>query len=186
VTITPQPGMVLAVRTPGRAGALIRLGAALLGKPNLDNHIAVVDHQDANGTWWGVEGRPGGVGWIDIAVYLASPWTVSNEGQPLTLVQRDLITQTMRTLLGTPYDWRAIEEDGFDDLHLKDLWAEKWNGQSSPGHVVCSSAAAFGYERGKAAHPGGSDLPHVQPADWDAFILTRGWESPPPEGTEAK
>lgn len=185
MTITPQPGMVLAVRTLGRAGALIRLGAALLGRPNLDNHIAAVSHRDANGTWWAIEGRPGGVGWVDAAVYLASPWTIANEGQPLTLPQRDIIVVTMRAMLGTPYDWRAIAEDGFDDLHLRDLWAEKWKGQSSPGHVVCSSVMAFAYQRAKALHPGTTDLPHVQPGDWDEFILTRGWESQPPEGTEA-
>jgi len=77
-----QPGDVLAVRGGGLAGKLIRLGAAFRGQPNLDAHIAVVHHTDEHGTVWALEGRPGGVGWRDAKAYLASPWTVTNAGQP--------------------------------------------------------------------------------------------------------
>lgn len=60
-----KPADVLVVRTSGFAADMIRLGAALTGKPNLDNHVAVMHHWDGE-VPWGLEGKPGGVGWVDL------------------------------------------------------------------------------------------------------------------------
>lgn len=170
----PQPGDVLVTRSNSIPGALIRLGAALRGQPNLSSHVAVVHHTDKAGTIWCIEGRPGGVGWRDATDYLNSRWTITNAGQPKNDAQRLLVTGTIRAALGTPYDWEGIAADAAAALHLPDLWAEKWDG-AVPGHVVCSSLAAWAYSTAGLAHPAYTDLPRTTPADWDQFLITRGW-----------
>jgi len=177
-TIEPRPGLVLCVRTAGFGGEMIRFGAALIGASDLENHILVLDHKTGD-TWWGVEGRPGGVGWVDATAYLESPWTLSNQGQEVTLSKANSICRKMRGLLGTPYDWRAIGEDALRDLHLSTMWAEKWHGVA-PAHVVCSSVAAYAYSVAELAYPKQTDLPHIQPADWADFIILNGFQSSPP------
>jgi len=168
------PGDVLAVRGGGLAGTLIRLGAALADKPNLSGHVAVMHHYDSGGVPWGLEGRPGGVGWVDLRAYVESPWTMNNCRQPdRTEAQRARVAKAAEGMLGTPYDWQAILGDGFDDLHVK-LWnlpgfAER------PGQVVCSSFAAYLYEQEKWPHPGLNDERYCQPADWDTWIVAHGY-----------
>ena len=171
------PGTVLATRTPGGWRTpqwWIRFGAAVKDKPNLANHIAVPHHQDAHGTWWGIEGRPGGVGWVDCSRYLADPATITNKGQPLTTAQRAGICAAMEKLLGGPYDWAAIVADAEADLgiHMPG-WDPSWHG-SVPGHVVCSSAAQYAYLKAGAEAPEGDR--GTQPADWVSFILRHGWQ----------
>jgi hypothetical protein len=171
------PGDVLAVRSPGRPAWWIRIGAALRDQPNLSNHIAVAHHLDASGTLWGIEGRPGGVGWVDCSLYLTSPYTLTNAGQPKTSAQRESVCATMQALLGTAYDWEAIVADGMADLGMKvPGWDPSWHG-TVPAHVVCSSSAAYAYAKAGLACPAGDRL--CQPADWDAFILARAWALPP-------
>ena len=173
-----QPGDVLVTRSNSVFGALIRLGAAIRDQPNLGNHVAVVHHTDKSGTVWVIEGRPGGVGWRDATDYLRSRWTITNTGQPKTPAQRTTVVQAVHAALGTPYDWGGgIAADAATALHLPDLWAEKWDGRV-PGHVVCSSLAAWAYNTAGLAHPLYDDLPRTTPADWDQFILTRGWGRP--------
>jgi hypothetical protein len=167
--ISVLPGDVLAVRGGSIAAAAIRLGAALLGRPNLSNHVAVVSHADGNGTLWVIEGRPGGVGWRDAADYLASPWTLTNAAQPKAPEQRALVTRTAKAMLGTPYDWAAIAGDALDDLHLWDP-----GGGVVRGHVVCSALAALAYDKAGLARPAGDER-MVQPADWDSWMLTQAW-----------
>lgn len=175
-----QPGDTLAVRTP-RAwpSAMIRLGSALLDKPNVSNHIAMAHHWDASGTLWCIEGRPGGVGWRDGSDYLASPWTLANVAQPKTDAQRKVLTDGAVALLGTPYDWMAIVGDGLDDLHL-------WNPVHGrvEGHTVCSALLACLHDKAVLARPRAvhavtaeltEDERRVQPADWAGWILTQGW-----------
>lgn len=169
------PGDVLAVRTGGLAGTLIRLGAALRDAPDLSNHVAVAHHRDAHGTLWCIEGRPGGAGWRDASAYASSRWTLDNSAQPKTDAQRYRICQVMTAMLGTAYDWEAIAADVAADLHLDTAWLPSWHG-TVPGHVVCSSLAAYAYARARLACPGGGR--QVQPSDWDAWILARGWEKP--------
>ena len=171
-----HPGDVLAVRTPGRAAALIRLGEALAGKPNLDNHVVLVHHQDPQGRWWGMEGRPGGVGWCDIRLYLAGRWTVNNCGQPgRGPAARQRVCDAATVMLGTPYDWEGIADDTLRAFHMADLWSADWGG-TAPGHVVCSSYTAFLYQREGWARP---DTPgrDTEPADWTAFSMMNGYNA---------
>ena len=176
-----QPGDVLAVRSPGLPGKLIRFGSALLDEPNVENHIAVLHHQDAKGTWWALEGRPGGVGWRDATDYLSSPYTITNRNQPKTQNQRGIlgVTGWMERLINAQYDWDAIVGDGLRDLHLPpipDPWAEKTADGVVAGHVVCSSAAAFAYIKAGLPCPTQTDAAHIEPSDWVDFIITNHYE----------
>ena len=169
------PGDVLAVRSTGWPGRLIRLGAALRDTPNLDNHIAVVHHTDAKGTIWVYEGRPGGVAQQDATAYLNSRWTITNAAQPKTDAQRAAVTATMDALFGTAYSWDAIAADAATDLGMTlPGWDPSWHG-TVPGHVVCSSLAAYGYTKAGLACPPGER--GCQPAAWTTWIITRAWEA---------
>lgn len=172
-------GDVLCVRGTDWAARLIRLGAALLDQPNLDNHVAVVHHQDASGTWWAVEGRPGGVGWADAATYLSSPWTVNNSGQAKTDAQRAQIAQVVQGALGTPYDWDGIVADAMNAIHAPDFWTQNWQGQGAPAQVVCSSLAAWVYENVGLALPTFHEPRFTTPGDWEQFIVLGGYNEAP-------
>jgi hypothetical protein len=169
------PGDVLAVSSDRTAFSwLIRLGAILRHQTPTVDHIAIVHHIDAAGTWWGIEGRPGGVGWIDLRVY-DNRWLRSNARQPKTPEQRQAICDAAVALLGTPYDWEAIVGDGAVALGLDHLWQEADFTDRAPGHVVCSSLAAWVYrERAHLDEPGVPML-RTTPGDWYAFFLARGW-----------
>jgi hypothetical protein len=174
-----QPGDLVVVRTPGIFAWMIRAAEMLQGRPDLRNHVAMF-HHSAEGVNWYLEGRPGGFGWQpfrdDADPYMDSTWTISNSAQAKTDAQRTLACSYMRELLGAPYDWSAIEADLAEVLRLPGVWA-KWNdGTRMPGHVVCSSAAAWAYRCASLAAPelGGGRL--TEPADWDRFIMTRAWE----------
>ena len=172
---TLKPGAILAVRTGGFFGDMIRFGGALLDEPNMENHIAVLHHQDDKGTWWCLEGRPGGVGWRDATAYLNSPWTITNRNQPLMDEQRAEICNKMDAMINRSYDWRAIVEDGLRDIHIEDPWGEKWTNGEVDGGVVCSSVAAYTYGFARAAYPHNVNQPHVQPADWVQFIIENNY-----------
>ena len=176
------PGDILAVRSPGTAGRLIRFGSAMrelvtgAAEPNLDNHIAVVHHTDKAGTLWVLEGRPGGVGWRQASDYLASPWTLSNAGQPKTPAQRKAVCDAMHAIIGVAYDWEAIAADAGDAFGLDRVWQPGWDGKV-PGHVVCSSSAAYAYTKAGLGRPDQvADGREVTPADWVAFILGHGYQ----------
>lgn len=173
----PPIGTVLAVRQGGFAAFMIRLGAALRNKPNLSNHIAVMHHVAQDGVPWVIEGKPGGVGWADARNYLKSRWTITNEPQAtlITPEARARIVSDMEAMLGRAYDWSAILADAITSLGIPALFAKDWKGTGSPGHVVCSSLAAWLYDREGLAHPTGSDR-YITPGDWDGFIVTRGWQ----------
>jgi hypothetical protein len=169
------PGDVLAVRTPGNwVGAVIRDFAAIAGKPNLSNHIAIAHHYDVHHTLWVIEGRPGGVGWRVAWDYLRDPHTLTNAAQPKTPAQRAGICRGAQAMVGTDYDWEAIAADAAQDLHFN--WAPTWHGTVA-GHVVCSSLACYLYDKNGLARPPGNARTD-QPADWDEWILTRGWGKP--------
>lgn len=172
-----QPGDVLCVRSHGLADELIRFGAALENKPNLENHIAIVHHKNGD-TWRVIEAKPGGVAWRDATSYLNNHWTLSNVGQPKTLGQRALVCTVVEQMLGTGYDWKGIAQDGLNDLHIPDVWAEKWHNQT-PDHVVCSSLAAWAYGKADLARPTPQDPAHCQPADWTEWILLNGYNAMP-------
>ena len=175
--MTPVVGDVWAVRTGGWGARLIRIGEHLAGKPDLDNHIVVVHHQDPNGVVWGVEGRPGGVGWADLTKYQRDPATVTNALQPKSNEQRIQVAQIIVQMLGTPYDWAGIAVDAARDLRIPDLFAENWHGQGTPGHVVCSSLAAWAYGKVGLPHPDPKGERYCQPDDWTLWNRKQAWKA---------
>jgi cell wall-associated NlpC family hydrolase len=168
-----KAGDVLCTRATGWAPRLIRLGAAFLDKPDTVNHVAIVHHQDAKGEWVCIEGRPGGVGWSPAAKYLDSPWTLSNAHQPKTDEQRQQIVAASEALLGRPYDWRGIALDAAKavGINVPARWEGKWNA----AQVVCSSLAAYVYNKVGLARPAG-DLQTITPGDWADFIITHDFD----------
>lgn len=170
-------GDVLAVNTGNDFGAfLIRLGAALRNKPNLDNHIAVMTGRDPLGRPIGVEARPGGVGLVDLIRYNNS-YLITNVDQPKTDAQRGQIADLARSLLGVPYDWEAIGEDAMRDIGIPALWASKAFGEQRPLQVVCSSGLAWIYDKLGLPSPAPMNMARwVQPCDWTDWILKKGWQ----------
>jgi len=171
-------GDVIAVRTSGLGGAAIRLGSVLGGEPSPASHVAIICRRDARGRWWAIEGRPGGVGWVDAGKYLhgkLARYGNSNAAQPRTGSQRTAIARTAAGLLGTGYDWvGGIAGDGLDDMHLTRLaalldewwgWTDPANPGAAPGHIVCSSAASWAYRTLGLPGPEGV-TERIQPADW--------------------
>jgi len=80
-------------------------------------------------------------------------------------------------LLGTGYDWiGGIAEDAALALHLPQLWTPDPASGQVPAHVVCSSLAAWVYDRAGLDAPGRGDWEHVTPGAWALFIGQRGWE----------
>ncbi len=167
----PQPGDVLVIDGTSDASKLIEVGAVLAGDPAA-SHVAVFHHAG-----WVIEGRPGGVGWADATAYLRDPRTVSNAAQTKNAGQRAQVCDLARRLLGTPYAWvGGIAEDAMRALHLPQLWAEKDAATGLvPGHVVCSSLAAWVYDKVGLAAPHPADWQHVIPGDWAAFCAAAKW-----------
>lgn len=176
MTVDLVPGDVWAVDASGFGRIPIILGSWLAGHRAPVDHVIVVHHQDKNGVWWGIEGRPSGVGWANMAEYLTTPKQLraarGNPRQPRSAAQRQAVCKLMEGLLGTSYDWVGGIVADFDaSLRAEDLaklidrwWG--WNdGVVRPPHVVCSSAAAWAYGKLGLGHPGGpQEL--VTPADW--------------------
>lgn len=168
-----QPGDVIVVRTKSPWGIFVRLAAWLQGKPDTVDHVVIAHHRDLAGIYWGIEGRPGGVGWVDLAQY-DNRWAVSNVHQPKTAEQRREVCALAEELLHTAYDWGAIAEDAMDALHVRDLWASRDYGDKPPGHVVCSSYAAWLYRKVGLAQPA-KRVRWVKPCDWAAWCAAQGW-----------
>ena len=175
-----QPGDIVAVRTTGAASEAIRLGSAIESlirhkvEPDLDNHIAIAHHYDANGILWYLEGRPSRVGWTSTN-YAAAPYTVSNVGQPKTDAQRKAVCAEAVKLLGTAYDWSAIADDAAQAFGITiPSWHPDFKTGEVPSHLVCSSYAAYLYAKAGLKHPAGDR--NVTPADWVALILSNRWE----------
>lgn len=173
-----SPGDLLLTRSSGFGGFMIRLGAALRDRPNLINHVAIVHHTDSSGTVWVLEGRPGGVGWRDATDYLKSRHTITNATQPKTQDQRAEIVKQATAMIGTPYDWEAITQDAAGAFGLDHVWELRWGKAGKvPGHVVCSSLAAWVYLNAGLAYPIGDR--EVTPADWLRLWISKGWDSRP-------
>lgn len=177
---TLLPGDVVIVRTPSSnwlertESFLIRLGAALRGEDDLENHVAVVHHTDGHGTTWAIEGRPGGVGWTDISSY-DNPYFLSNAAQPKTIEQRAKVYKAAEGLLGVAYDWTAIGMDAAEALGLGDLWTNgPWDGKP-PAHLVCSALAAWVYRDANLPCPA-TPWRTTTPADWAEWVLRKGWQ----------
>lgn len=171
-----EVGDVLVVATGNRlVQKLIRIGEVLRGQASDGNHVIVVHHQ-TDGVWWGIEGRPGGVGWVDLRQYLDNGRTVSNVAQPKTTGQRNHIADSATAMLGTPYDWQAIAADALASLGIRDLFTQNWHGKGAPGHVVCSSFAAWLYRDAGLAAPHRADR-FVFPSDWADFCIDQTWRT---------
>lgn len=182
-----QPGDVILTRFAGWTGQLIRFGAALrelitkVPQPNVRNHVIVVTHRDLLGVLWGIEARADGVGDVDLTRRLKSAWVLANPHQPKTPSQRAKVVDTVRAMRGTPYDWEAILGDGMAALGIDRFWrpADFPAAGRLPYAVVCSALADYAYQAATLPSPGGNvGGRFTTPADWDAFIETRGWETP--------
>ena len=171
------PGDVLTVWDPRSLlpAWLIRIGGWLRGhRRNRSNHVVMVHHRDDAGVWWGIEGRPGGVGWVDLATY--PHITSTNAGQPKTEAQRIALCSIGAGMLGVDYDWTAIAADTRMALRLRHLWKSKDFGEESPAHVVCSSAWDWAYEHLTMASPCCTEGTRwTTPADWEGFNRASGW-----------
>jgi hypothetical protein len=169
-----QPGDVLAVRGHSLPDELIRVGEEMSGGVGLDNHVVVMHHWDGD-VPWGLEGRPGGVGWADLRAYLASPYTVNNCGQPgRSPASRVTAAKQAQALLGDRYDWAAIGGDTLAALHVR-LWNLKFPHGLAPGEVVCSSYAAWIYAYAGWAHPDPGNERDCEPSDWTAWSMGHHW-----------
>jgi hypothetical protein len=161
---------------------LIRIGEALDDEPSPANHVAIAHHQDKAGTWWGIEGRPGGVGWVDMAKYLDSPlarFANSNAAEVRSDAQRAAIAEVTAGMLRVGYDWvGGITCDTLDAVRLDALgdlidrwwgWHDPSNPTLRPGHVVCSSLAAWVYRNQGLPCPPVRDEELCLPSDWWEF-----------------
>lgn len=137
------------------------------------NHVVVVHHRDAAGVLWGIEARPGGVGWVDMTRYAASSWSVSNAEQPKSDAQRAAVCTVIEGMLGTPYDWVGIALDAAVAVGVQDLWVSTEWGPERPAQVVCSALADWGYEAVDLASPAPDRT--CQPTDWIVFNREREW-----------
>jgi len=181
------PGDVLAVWTSSSLSSdLIRVGEALMGRPAVANHVAVITHQDKRGRWIGVQGRPGGVGPVDVTPWLTDPRTRSNHAQPKPddKHQLDSLLAGCARSLGIAYDWCGIAEDTLTALHVPDLceaidplWRWPSDHNLLPGHVVCSSLAAMLYDLPEVgyAHPDLGAERKCMPSDWWQFSDEQQW-----------
>lgn len=169
-------GDVLLIRNPSNFfSRLIRLGSALRDRSNRVNHVAIVHHVDPTGTVWAIEGRPGGVGWVNANLYLANRRTVTNAAQPKTPEQRYAVGVAAEAMVGTPYDWPGIARDAMQALGLEQLWPLHRGWKQPPEQVVCSSLAAWVYDQVDLGRPPG-EAREVTPGDWDDYLQAEGWE----------
>lgn len=187
-----NPGDVVAVDTGSAAqDDLIRLGALLDGTPAPANHVVIVHHRDKAGTLWGIEGRPGGVGYVDMAKYTGSAlakYANSNTALARTAQQSHLVLMSAERLLGTPYDWAGgIAADALTAFGLGGLAKalDRWWGWPDasllphgtalrPAHVVCSSLAQWVYAHLGLPCPKVRDAELCTPADWWAYNAAIG------------
>jgi hypothetical protein len=176
-----QPGDLFATQGGGEGGAAIEAGAILKKHPAV-GHIAGFHHWQGT-VPWGIEGRPGGVGWVDMRKYFSNPLTIHNIAQEKSKSQRYEIKQLSVKMLGTPYDWQAIQLDAASLIHLQEIlqlfeqpvaelkhW--DWDKNGVPGHVVCSSLYAWEYGRltPPLAEPN-TPARFTWPDDWASFWL---------------
>lgn len=172
-------GDVICTRSDTRQSAWIRFQAAVMGRPNTVNHVAIYMGPGSDEVPRVIEARPGGVGWRDAASYLEDYWTIDNSEQPKTARHREKIGNAALALLGTPYDWVGIGQNAMEAIHAPDIYRHKrWKDGKSPDHVVCSSLADWVYAEAGLANPGKTDRGDAltTPGDWAEFIVTKAWE----------
>lgn len=146
-----------------------------MDKPDTVNHVIVVSHRDNVGTLWGIEARPGGVGYRDMSDVVHSRWSLDNIGQDKTTAQREQIVKVAKGMLGTPYDWEGIVADAMEAIHAPYLWCQFDAKGRAPAHVVCSSLADWIYDKVGLSTPGRKFDRECSPADWAEFIILHGY-----------
>lgn len=171
-------GDVMVVRSNYRFSWAVRLAAWLRHRSAKVDHVLVVHHRDAAGTLWGIQGQPGGVGYVEIERYRGNHYANANVEQPKNEYQRQRIAELSEGMLGTPYDWAGIILDGMEAIGAQELWRSRdWKTGLVPAHVVCSSFADYLYEVVELANPGGDKATRgITPGHWDDFIINREWE----------
>lgn len=138
------------------------------------SHVLVAHHIDDQGTFWGLEGRPGGVGWVRLDVYAGRG--LSNAGQAKSAEQRRVVCEQAVALLGTPYDWRAYGPITVNELTLlwrRDRYGPQWRKGQAPEVVVCSSFVDYLYELVGLRSPEADRW--CTPADWARLWQRHDW-----------
>jgi hypothetical protein len=156
--------------------ALIWIQALFSGnfKYRQNGHVIVVSHRDEEGRLWGIEGRPGGVGWA-LMDKRAGEYGLSNVEQPKSDDDRYYIVETMKSLLGTHYDYLAYLDIALETIGITPQWTD-FQGNDVPPHFICSAVADYVYEVRGLANPGGMEITrHTTPAQWARFIAEKGW-----------
>jgi hypothetical protein len=139
-------------------------------------HVIVVSHRDETGKLWGIEGRPGGIGWADMDKRTGK-WGLSNHEQPKTAEVRVKLVDSMVALLGSKYDYPAYLKLAMDLVGISPRWTD-WTGNDVPTSYICSAVADQIYENEGLANPGGNTVTRfVTPAEWAEFIDKKQWES---------
>jgi len=156
---------------------LIWIQAVFTGraKYSKNGHVIVVSHRDAEGRLWGIEGRPGGIGWA-LMDKRAGKYGISNAEQPKSDQDRVYIVETMKGLLGTKYDYLAYLDIALQTLGITQEWKD-FQGNDVPVHFICSAVADYVYEDRGLANPGGLKVTrYTTPAEWAEFIDKKEWE----------
>jgi hypothetical protein len=150
----PAPGDIILTRGSAWTSKMIRLGAALLDRPNAYNHVVVFTHWDALGIPQGIEARAEGAGDIDLRRTLKSRWLTSNADQPKTPQQRAAVVEAVKGIKGTRYDWGAIFVEGLEALRITPFWTlEERPKDRLPTSLICSRVGRLGVREGRAAEP---------------------------------
>lgn len=185
-----RPGDVIVVRTPGgvASGAWWIRRRAVMKRypwqpwkwpsdpPGLYNHVAMYTHDDETGRPRGLEGRPSGFGWCNLAKYADDPDAVANIGQPRTSEDRLWLVQQARDMIGIAYDWAAVLGFACDAAGFG-FTAAEWPDDGLPSQVVCSSAIDALYEGRGLASPGGTAVTRAtSPQEWFSFIAGQQWK----------
>lgn len=157
---------------------MIWIQAVLTGRAKYrkSGHVIVVSHRDNEGRLWGIEGRPGGIGWADMTKR-DGKWGISNVEQPKTDEVRVQLVDSMIALLGSTYDYPAYLSLALDLVGISTHWTDH-KGDSVPSSYICSAVADQIYENNGLANPGGNDRTRfTTPAEWAEFIDKKEWES---------
>lgn len=174
-----QPGDVVIVEMGiWIVRVMIWIQALFTGKAKYSKagHVIVVSHRDNEGRLWGIEGRPGGIGWADLDKRNGK-WGLSNVDQPKTAEVRVKLVDSMVALLGAPYDYPAYLKLALDLAGITTRWTREYSDDELSVSYICSAVADQIYEANGMPNPGGnSNTRFVTPADWAYFIDNREWE----------
>ncbi len=174
-------GDVLAVHTGTIAGDIVEVAERIAHDAGDHvGHVIIAHHQDKAGTWWGIEGRRGGVGWAELTEYIGTNrFDNDNSWQPRTPAERVQVAKVLESCLGVGYDWVGgiiADAFGIEKAHELAAMIDRWWGWGHgprPGHVVCSSLAAWVYGTLDLPHPG-TPGEMTTPADWWLYNHRKG------------